>query len=124
VQFKSLTDAIDTGTPSGRFFFHVMASLAEMERELIGGAIKAEKKGRLRTLKDLAQAAATLASACQMLLDASLPDDELRTKLFEKIPRDTLTQALDGVRALIRPADNVYYKELEAKYRTVRRFLR
>ncbi|HQX58595.1 MAG: recombinase family protein [Rhodoferax sp.] len=35
VQFNSLTDAIDTGTPSGRFFFHVMASLAEMERELI-----------------------------------------------------------------------------------------
>ena len=35
VQFKSLTDAIDTGTPSGRFFFHVMASLAEMERVLI-----------------------------------------------------------------------------------------
>ena len=34
-QFRSLTDAIDTGTPSGRFFFHVMASLAEMERELI-----------------------------------------------------------------------------------------
>ena len=35
VQFKSLTDAIDTGTPSGRFFFHVMARLAEMECELI-----------------------------------------------------------------------------------------
>jgi DNA invertase Pin-like site-specific DNA recombinase len=34
IQFKSLTDAIDTGTTSGRFFFHVMASLAEMEREL------------------------------------------------------------------------------------------
>lgn len=34
VQFKSVTDAIDTGSPSGRFFFHVMASLAEMEREL------------------------------------------------------------------------------------------
>lgn len=35
VQFRSLTDAIDTGTPSGRFFFNIMASLAEMERELI-----------------------------------------------------------------------------------------
>ena len=34
IQFKSLTDAIYTGTPSGRFFFHVMASLAEIEREL------------------------------------------------------------------------------------------
>ena len=35
VQFKSLTDSIETGTPLGRFFFHVMASLAEMERDLI-----------------------------------------------------------------------------------------
>jgi DNA invertase Pin-like site-specific DNA recombinase len=35
IQFNSLTDSIDTGTPSGRFFFHVMASLAEMEHELI-----------------------------------------------------------------------------------------
>lgn len=34
IQFKSLTDAIDTGTASSWFFLHVMASLAEMEREL------------------------------------------------------------------------------------------
>lgn len=41
VQFKSLTDAIDTGTSSGRFFFHIMSSLAEMERELISERTRA-----------------------------------------------------------------------------------
>ncbi len=97
--------------------------LETIVRELFGDAIKADKKARLRTLKDLDQAAATLVSACQMLLDTHLPDAELRIKLFEKIPRTTLTRALEGVNALIRPADNVYYEELDAKYKTVRCFL-
>ena len=34
VHFKSLTDQVDTSTTAGRFFFHVMASLAQMERDL------------------------------------------------------------------------------------------
>ncbi len=35
IGFVSLTDAIDTTTASGRFFFSVMATLAQMERELM-----------------------------------------------------------------------------------------
>nr|WP_181716220.1 recombinase family protein [Cryobacterium sp.]QJS06023.1 DNA invertase [Cryobacterium sp.] len=51
VGFRSLTDQIDTTTPAGRFFFHVMASLAEMERELTiertrAGLEAARKNGR------------------------------------------------------------------------------
>jgi DNA invertase Pin-like site-specific DNA recombinase len=41
IQFNSLADNINTNTASGRFFFHVMASLAEMERELIVECTKA-----------------------------------------------------------------------------------
>ena len=65
----------------------------------------------------------TLARACQMLLDTSFPDAEVRPRVFEIIARDTLSLALNGVNALIRPADNVYYRELDAKYKTVRRYL-
>lgn len=35
IQLFSMTDGINTSTSMGRFFFHVMAALAEMERELI-----------------------------------------------------------------------------------------
>jgi hypothetical protein len=88
--------------------------LEALLRDLFGDAVKADKKARLRTLKDLDQAAATLACACEMMLDPSLPDAEIRARLFEKIPRDTLTLALQGVNTLIRPADDVYYRELDA----------
>src|SRR3989338_9819582 len=44
IHFKSITDNVDTSTPSGRFFFHVMASLAQMERELIVERTKAGLK--------------------------------------------------------------------------------
>lgn len=52
VNFRSLTDSIDTSTAAGRFFFHVMSALAEMERELIvehtrAGLTAAREQGRI-----------------------------------------------------------------------------
>ena len=35
IELKSLSDGIDTSTSSGRFYFTVLAALAEMERDLI-----------------------------------------------------------------------------------------
>jgi DNA invertase Pin-like site-specific DNA recombinase len=78
-QFKSLTDAIDTGTPSGRFFFHVMASLAEMERELTVERTRAglevarqlgRKGGRKRQMTD-----SKIESAKKLLANGVPPRD-------------------------------------------------
>jgi len=79
IQFKSITDSIDTGTTSGRFFFHVMASLAEMERELTVERTRAglevarrlgRKGGRKRQMTD-----SKIESAKKLLADGIPPRD-------------------------------------------------
>lgn len=51
VGFKSLVEAIDTTTPTGRFFFHITGAFAELERNLIrertmAGLVSARARGR------------------------------------------------------------------------------
>ncbi len=58
-----------------------------------------------------------------MLLDPALPDDRVRSRVFEKIPQPLLEHAVENVDALIRPPEDVFYKELDARYATVRRYL-
>jgi len=41
VAFRSLTEAMDTGTPGGKLIFHIFASLAEFERSIIRERTKA-----------------------------------------------------------------------------------
>jgi DNA invertase Pin-like site-specific DNA recombinase len=89
VQFKSLTDAIDTGTPSGRFFFHVMASLAEMERELTiertrAGLEVARKLGRKGGRKR--QMADSKIKSAKKLLASGVPPRDVATNFGVSIP--------------------------------------
>lgn len=89
VQFKSLTDAIDTGTPSGRFFFHVMASLAQMERELTIERTRAgleiartlgRKGGRKRRMTD------SKIESARKLLANGMPPRDVALNLNVSIP--------------------------------------
>lgn len=47
IKFRSLTEGIDTGTPGGRLIMHVMASLAQFERDLIVERTKAGIRAKI-----------------------------------------------------------------------------
>ena len=51
--FKSLSDDIDTTSPAGKLFFHMMGALAEFERDLISERTKAGMKAAKRRGKHI-----------------------------------------------------------------------
>jgi len=97
--------------------------LNNLLNEIFGNAFKSGQKARLRTIRDLDSAAMTLADACKILMNTSLPDIEVRAAIFSKFPPEKLTKTIENTFALIRPPDDVFYSELEASYRRVRLFL-
>ena len=101
IHFKSITDNVDTGSPSGRFFFHIMASLAEMERELIVERTKAGLKaakaqgrvgGRKRKMTE-----SKVAAAKKLITSGMLPKDVANDlgisipTLYRWIPANSMT---------------------------------
>jgi TnpA family transposase len=87
---------------------------------------RAARKGvkeRLRTLCDLDAAARRLQEACCVMLDPACPDQELRTRIFQRVPKEQLERDVATVSELARPQDAPVYDQLLAYYSVVRRFL-
>lgn len=89
IGFVSLTDSIDTTTASGRFFFNVMASLAQMERELMiertqAGLQAAREQGRIGGRKRI-MTDAKIRSA-RKLLSQGTPPKEVAGSLGVSVP--------------------------------------
>ncbi|MBZ9753339.1 Tn3 family transposase, partial [Deinococcus sp. HMF7604] len=81
------------------------------------------KKERLRTLKDLDQAALQLRTVAQVLLDPDVPSAELRNAVFALVNAEELGQAIRTVAALASEDDDPAPEALVNSYTTVRRFL-
>lgn len=88
---------------------------------LFNEAAKADKKARLRSLKDLDKAAMVLAKACCTVLNLEIEEDYLRNAIFAQIPPEKLAEALSNVESLV--PDDIYYNELEKRYRSLRIFI-
>lgn len=79
VNLRSLTDGIDTCGAAGRFFFHIMAALSVMERELIlertrAGLEVAKKSGRVGGRKPK-MTPAKIAAADKLLCNGTPPKE-------------------------------------------------
>jgi DNA invertase Pin-like site-specific DNA recombinase len=113
VDFISVTDGIDTSTPVGRFTFHVVGAVAELERELIrertrAGIASARRRGirvgRPQARVDLARARALLLAgqsyrqvARALGIGASTIHRALKTGIVEGVPEtSTVTTAQVG----------------------------
>ena len=101
IHLRSITDQIDTTTTAGRFFFHVMAALASMERDLIvertNAGLKAARRrgrvgGRSRKMTD-----AKISSAETLLASGTPPADVAaslgvsRATLYRHVSRSSVS---------------------------------
>jgi TnpA family transposase len=99
------------------------AELAEaLLTDLVKDAEAADKKARLRSLRDLDDAAILLRDMGRLVMaDDDLPLDRWRDALFERLPRADLDAAMAEVDAIAKPSDAKPYGELRRRWRRARR---
>lgn len=92
--------------------------------ELFNKADRNSQKERLRTIRDLDSSARELSRACRVLLDETIPDDEIRKSILKTITRDRLQAAIQTVETLTKSSDQtIEYKEIFKYFSSIRRFL-
>jgi DNA invertase Pin-like site-specific DNA recombinase len=89
IQSCSLTDRIDTITPAGRLFFHILASVARMEREPLdertrAGLAAARRRGRVGGRKR--RMTPVKVESARKLLKGGMAARELAENLGASIP--------------------------------------
>lgn len=91
--------------------------------DIFSEAATAAKKATLRTLKDLDAAALQTANVTRIVLDSQIGDGDIRQAVFRMMSRIDLEASVQQIENIVRPPEDVYYKELQGSYRRVRRFL-
>jgi len=107
IGFRSLTEAIDTTTSSGRLVFHIFAALAEFERGIIrertkAGLASARARGRVGG-RPSALSKEDLAVAKALLRDPNITVDKVAKRL--NVSPSTLYRHLPGGRSSIEQTD-------------------
>lgn len=99
------------------------AELAEgLLTDLVKDAEAGGKQARLRSLRDLDDAAMLLREMGRLVMaDDALPLDHWRNVLFDRLPRVTLEAAMAKVDAIAQPADAKPYAQLRARWRRAHR---
>jgi TnpA family transposase len=92
-------------------------------KDILSKSQRDGKKNRLRTLKDLDNAALQLATACKVLINPETLDNKVREEVWQRLTPEQLSSAIASVEELARPPEDNYYTELIQQWRSVRRFL-
>jgi DNA invertase Pin-like site-specific DNA recombinase len=103
IGFRSLTEAIDTTTPSGKLIFHIFGALAEFERSVIrertkAGLVSARARGK-RGGRPPAWNATDITAAKALLRDPNLTVEQAAKRLG--VAPSTLYRHIPGGRSAV-----------------------
>ena len=108
VEFRSLTEGIDTNTPMGKFYFHMAAALAELERDRLiertNAGLKAAKARGRKGGRKRALAPDREAQVLELLADGKRSQAEVAR--IVGVSRPTITR-LVGRADVFKQADNL-----------------